>query len=171
MLQTACSLQSGAGGRAFRSPDPDRLRGVFQRLSETSKAGRPRLAITQDEDVARPSIAGPHRDRARILALSHCRHLHKLGKKRGGDRRSTRQAVGLVSEYRQAIQDAELEERAAERYQQVALVRARDFERYLRERKERASSFAARPARMTIHPAAAPRKQVKSARFRAGCSC
>jgi hypothetical protein len=96
-------MKSGAEGRAFRSPDPDRLRGVFQRLS-------------------------------------------------------------------QAIQDAELEERSAEHYQQVALVRERDFERYLRERKERVSSFSARASLMTIHPSAAARMQVKSARLRAGCT-
>ncbi len=47
-----------------------------------------------------------------------------LRKDRGGDRKSTRQAVGLISAYRQALEDADVEERSAQRWQKVAAVPA-----------------------------------------------
>ena len=52
------------------------------------------------------------------------RILRELERERGGDRRSTRQRVGLVSEYRRALDEAGMSERTARRLPSTHKARA-----------------------------------------------
>jgi hypothetical protein len=58
---------------------------------------------------------------------------------------TSRQPVGRSSEYRLAIRDAEIEERAAQRYQQIAAVPEPQFNRYLENREREISTAGLLP--------------------------
>jgi MT-A70 len=57
--------------------------------------------------------------------------LGKLEKHRGGDRRPTSQDEKLLSPYRKAIEEAEIDKNAASRWQQLAAVPEKRFREYL----------------------------------------
>ena len=78
-----------------------------------------------------------HAEEIKLKAQRGAGHfLAKLEKGKGGDRKSKRHDVRLVSVYRAALKDAEVEPKAAQRYQQVAAVPEPKFTGYLKEARE-----------------------------------
>jgi hypothetical protein len=67
--------------------------------------------------------------------------LANLEKSQGGQpKKNSRHDVGSTSPYREAIEEAEIDERAAQRWQQVAAVPEEQFAEYLEEREEISTS-------------------------------
>jgi hypothetical protein len=56
--------------------------------------------------------------------------LNRLEKNRGGDRKSTLQPAKLISPYREALEEAEIEDTEAARWQQVAAIPEEKFFAY-----------------------------------------